>query len=208
MQPDICTTARAEWSNEALYGTKWDNYTQAFAADNCGPDGNTLCHKNNCITSNHVHCGDTFFPLLADQHMYLPDDHPGCFNGDYATGLTGAAKANIPWSAKWIRPFCSYLAEKEYTCDAAGNKHLQTSFWNGHAGPYFRRNTFGWSFYDPKPGNQHSNVGFHGRWGADERRDVDSRGRFNGAHNVYVNPYPFPQIEQPDGSYVCEPQPQ
>ena len=104
VKPDKCLHLRALWSDERFRTRKWD----------------TAEYPGTCEGSTDPHCGASFIPSKDDQQEYLPDGIEYCGSTAGSEGLFSAAKSNIPWSIKWIRPFCSTLGVE--------------GFWGGHTG--------------------------------------------------------------------------
>lgn len=137
--PDHCLFARALWSQERKLSTQWDD---AY------PD-------NTCVGSNNFHCGATFVPGPEDQVPYLPsEDFPPCaFTSGGSEAISTAPKMDIPWSIKWVRAFCGFL-------NSEGPN-------GGHVGPFLRRETFGFSFWDVNPDSSNSNAVLRAKWGGE-----------------------------------------
>jgi len=133
-RPNKCSHLRALWADEKYNTRKWD----------------TDSYPGTCEGSSDPHCGAGFIPSLEDQQEYLPDGISSCGSIPGSEGLFNAAKSNIPWSIKWIRPFC-------YTLGAEG-------FWGGHTGPWFHSSEFGWSWRDDDPDDHNSNAGLRTKW--------------------------------------------
>lgn len=149
IEPDTCLHVRALFSQERHRTNIWD----------------TKYPENTCVGSTNAHCGAGFVPSFEDQQDlgYLPDDTTFCeFITGGSEGITSAGKASIPWSIKWVRPFCSFLGSE--------------GFWGGHVGPFFTRSKFGWSWRDMDPNNQNSNTQVRLKWGG------------KGAAHKYENP--------------------
>jgi len=134
IKPDKCLHIRALWSDERRFTRMWD----------------TDEYPGTCEGSSNGHCGAGFIPNVDDQQEYLPDDIGSCWSRAGSEGVFSAAKSNIPWSAKWIRPFCSTLGSE--------------GFWGGHTGPWFHRSEFGWSWWDTDPDNFNSNAVLRAKW--------------------------------------------
>lgn len=133
-QPDHCLFARALWGQEIKRTNKWDeDYPESV-----------------CGSGSNAHCGATFMLDADDQIPYLPDGFGTCPRLAGSEGISSAAKSNIPWSVKWVRVFCSFLANEGHN--------------GGHVGPFFRREKFGWSFMDMDPSNNNNNAIFRGKW--------------------------------------------
>jgi len=135
IEPDQCLHVRALWSEERKNTDIWD---QRY------PEGT-------CVGSTNPHCGATFIPAQEDQVPYLPQGVESCGLRSGSEGLFNAAKSNIPWSIRFIRPLC-------HTLGAEG-------FWGGHTGPWFRRKQFGFSWLDFDEDNANSNAGLVAKWG-------------------------------------------
>jgi len=134
IKPDKCLHIRALWSTERQTTRKWDDTY---------PDGT-------CEDSSNPHCGAGFLPSKEDQQDYLPDGIESCGKKVGSEGLFSAAKSNIPWSIKWIRPFCATLGGE--------------GFWGGHTGPWFGRTQFGFDWYDSSPDDFNSNAILRAKW--------------------------------------------
>jgi len=132
--PDKCLHVRALWSDERRYTRMWD----------------TDEYPGTCEGTSNAHCGAGFIPSIEDQQEYLPDGIDYCGSTAGSEGIFSAAKSNIPWSIKWVRPFCSTLRGE--------------GFWGGHTGPWFHRTKFGWSWRDFDPDNSNSNAGLRTKW--------------------------------------------
>jgi len=146
-RPDKCLHIRALWSDERHRSRMWD-------ADY--PD-------RTCLESSNPHCGAAFVPSLEDQQPYLPDGIESCpHRGGGSEAISPAAKSNIPWSIRWIRPLCGFLKSE--------------GFWGGHTGGFFHRPLFGWDWWEQEPDNANTNVILRAKW--------------SGTHaaNPYVNP--------------------
>lgn len=133
IQPDKCLHLRALWSDERMWSRMWD-----------------ATYEGTCEGDTNPHCGAGFIPSVSDQQPYLPADIESCGTRAGSEGLFNAAKANIPWSIKWSRPFCQTLGAE--------------GFWGGHTGPWFHRSLFGWSWWDGDTGNANSNAGLRAKW--------------------------------------------
>ena len=140
VKKDYCMFARALWGQERKYTTKWDAKYPGTVGSAYGP----------CQGGTNPHCGATFLPDSVDQAPYLPAGHPGCGLQAGAEGITSAPKSNIPWSIKWSRAFCGFLASE--------------GFWGGHVGPFFHRETFGFSFWDNNSVNNNNNAILRAKW--------------------------------------------
>jgi len=164
IKPDKCLHLRALWSTERHRTRMWD----------------TDKYPGTCDGSTNPHCGAGFLPSEEDQQPYLPDGINYCGKRAGSEGLFSAAKSNIPWSIKWIRPFCSTLGTE--------------GFWGGHTGPWFHRTEFGWDWRDSEPSNFNSNAGLRAKWSGPSgpvlyKNPDQVSGRFLvKAENV--NPYP------------------
>ena len=137
---DHCMFARALWGDERKFTTMWDSKYPGEVGSASGP----------CQGSGNAHCGATFVPDLDDQAPYLPDGHPGCSTQAGSEGVFSGPKSNIPWSIKWSRGFCNTL--------------LAEGYWGGHVGPWFHREQFGLSFWDPDPANNDNNAILRAKW--------------------------------------------
>jgi len=168
--PDKCLHLRALWSDERARTRMWD----------------TAEYPGTCDGDTNPHCGAGFIPSVEDQQEYLPEGIGSCGKKAGSEGLFSAAKSNIPWSIKWIRPFCSTLGAE--------------GFWGGHTGPWFHRPHFGWSWYDFDPASQNSNAGLRTKWsgpsGTQKYENPDiTDGKFT-VNVEDVNPNPrFPGYE-------------
>ena len=140
VKKDHCMFARALWGDERKFTTQWD-------ADYPGTEGSAA---GPCQGGGNAHCGASFIPDLVDQAPYLPEDHPGCGTQQGAEGVFSGPKSNIPWSIKWSRGLCNTL--------------IAEGFWGGHVGPWFHRETFGFSFWDDEPGNNNNNAILRAKW--------------------------------------------
>jgi len=170
IKPDKCLHLRALWSDEKFRTRKWD----------------TADYPERCEFSTNPHCGEGFMPSVADQQEYLPEGITSCPKKAGSAGLFSAAKSNIPWSIKWIRPFCATLGGE--------------GFWGGHTGPWFHRSEFGWGWWDTDPSNFNSNAGLRTKWSGDsgpvkyENPDITSGKNKVLVDNVNPNPR-FPGFE-------------
>jgi len=141
VKPDTCMFARAQWGEERKHSTKWDSKYRSNGQGSYGP----------CGSNSGAHCGSTFVPDARDQQAYLPRGHPACTaGGGGAEGVFSGPKSDIPWSVKFSRAVCN-------TIKAEG-------FCGGHVGPFFRREKFGWAFWDADRGNSGSNAIMRGKW--------------------------------------------
>ncbi len=167
VSPDHCMFARALWGDERKFTTMWDREYPGSEGSAEGP-----CHN-----STNAHCGASFIPDLDDQLPYLPEGHEGCSVGQGAEGVFSGPKSNIPWSIKWSRGFCNTLVAE--------------GFWGGHVGPWFHRETFGFSFWDDDPDDNDNNAILRAKWSgnlmpslycnpADPGCDPDSTGPMSG----------------------------
>lgn len=135
VQPDTCMFARAQWGEERKHTTKWD---RKYPSGTCG-------------SSSGAHCGATFVPDRDDQRPYLPSGHAPCTTaGGGAEGIFNGPKSDIPWSVKFSRAVCNTIK--------------QEGFCGGHVGPWFRREKFGFAFWDSDRGNSGSNAILRGKW--------------------------------------------
>merc|ERR1712194_900961 len=134
IKPDKCLHLRALWSTERQKTRQWDEKYP----------------NNTCVGSSNPHCGAGFLPSEDDQQEYLPDGIGSCGKREGSEGLFSAAKSNIPWSIKWIRPFCATLNGE--------------GFWGGHTGPWFGRTQFGFDWYDSSPDDFNSNAILRAKW--------------------------------------------
>ena len=141
VHPDHCLFLRAHWGDERKFTTMWDGEYPGENGSAYGP----------CQGSNNAHCGATFLPSDADQAPYLPAGHAACGLTQGAEGVFSGPKSNIPWSIKWSRGFCNTL--------------IAEGFWGGHVGPWFHREKFGFSFWDPDPSNNNNNAILRAKWG-------------------------------------------
>lgn len=141
VKPDHALFVRALWGDERKYTLLWDKYP-GVADSAYGP----------CVAGTNPHCGATFFPSdPADQAPYLPLGFaPITFLPSGAEGVFSAPKSNIPWSIKWVRAFSAALKTE--------------GFWGGHTGPWFHRETFGFSFWDSDPSNNNSIAILRAKW--------------------------------------------
>lgn len=140
VKKDHCMFARALWGDQRKFTTMWDAKYPGTEGSAAGP----------CQQGGNAHCGASFIPSKADQAPYLPKDHPGCSKQQGAEGVFSGPKSNIPWSIKWSRGFCNTL--------------LAEGFWGGHVGPWFHREKFGFSFWDPDPNNNNNNAILRAKW--------------------------------------------
>jgi len=147
IEPNQCLHVRALWSEERKNTDIWDARY---------PD-------KTCVGSTNPHCGASFIPSVEDQQPYLPDGVESCGARAGSEGLFNAAKSNIPWSIRFIRPLCSTLGSE--------------GFWGGHTGPWFHRKQFGFSWRDTDPDNFNSNAGLVAKWSGPKapRKYVDPR---------------------------------
>ncbi len=137
---DHCLFARALWGDQRKFTTMWDAAYPGVLGSAEGP----------CVGSSNAHCGATFLPSPADQAPYLPDGHPPCTATAGAEGVFSGPKSNIPWAIKWSRGFCNTL--------------MAEGFWGGHVGPWFHREKFGLSFWDPDPSNNTNTAILRAKW--------------------------------------------
>lgn len=137
-EPNHCLHARALWGQERMLSKKWDRDY---------PD-------DTCVRSTNAHCGHSFLPSAEDQAPYLPQGHPTCGLTEGSEGVSGVAKVDIPMSIKWIRIFCSFLQQEGYD--------------GGHVGPFWRRQLFGFSFWDVDPGDADATAAFRGKWSGEK----------------------------------------
>jgi len=172
IKPDKCLHLRALWSDERVYTRKWD----------------TAKYPGTCEGSTNPHCGAGFMPSVADQQEYLPNGITSCPKRSGSEGLFNAAKSNIPWSIKWIRPFCQTLGAE--------------GFWGGHTSPWFHRSEFGWSWWDMDPSNDNSNAGLRTKWsGPSAMSKYENPGTTSGKYTVLVEDVnPNPRF----AGYECE----
>jgi len=140
VQPDTCMFARAQWGEERARSTMWDAKYPANGQRVYGP----------CGQGSPAHCGATFVPNAEDQKRYLPRGHSPCRVGAGAEGIFSGPKSDIPWSIKWSRGICNTLVAE--------------GFCGGHVGPWFRREKFGFAFWDAEPSNRRSNAILRGKW--------------------------------------------
>jgi len=134
IRPTKCQHLRALWCHEKKNTRKWDNDK----------------YLERCEFSTNAHCGAGFIPDKEDQQPDLPAGIDQCYAKAGSEGLFSAAKSNIPWSMKWIRPFCGTLG--------------QEGFWGGHTGPWFHRSEFGFHWNDNDVDNFNSNAGLRAKW--------------------------------------------
>ncbi|MEQ8548676.1 MAG: hypothetical protein RIC03_12240 [Cyclobacteriaceae bacterium] len=140
VKKDHCLFARALWGDERKFTTMWDAKYPGNMGSAAGP----------CQGSGNAHCGASFIPNADDQAPYLHDHHTVCTAGQGAEGVFNGPKSNIPWSLKWSRGFCNTL--------------IAEGFWGGHVGPWFHRETFGFSFWDNDPSNNNNNAILRAKW--------------------------------------------
>lgn len=140
VQKDHCLFARALWGDERRFTTQWDERYPGMNGSAAGP----------CVGSSNAHCGATFLPSPEEQAPYLPAGHPSCTAGAGSEGVFSGPKSNIPWSIKWSRALCNTL--------------IAEGFWGGHVGPWFHRERFGFSFWDPDPSNNNNNAILRAKW--------------------------------------------
>lgn len=119
---DHCTFAGAQWGNERKQTDMWN------AADPVGT----------CDGNSGAHCGFGWMPTAAEpnqgeQAEYLPSNAQQCTWGGGSEGIFGV-RAEDPWSIRVARAFCGTLRSE--------------GFWGGHMGPFWRREKFGWNFWD------------------------------------------------------------
>lgn len=141
VKKDHCLFARALWGDERKFTTMWDSKYPGTNGSAFGP----------CQGSNNAHCGASFVPDYEDQIPYLPVGFEACGTPQGAEGVFSGPKSNIPWSIKWSRGFCNTL--------------IAEGFWGGHVGPWFHRETFGFSFWDNDPSNNNNNAILRAKWG-------------------------------------------
>jgi hypothetical protein len=141
VKPDHTLFIRALWGDERNFTHLWDKYP-GVADSAYGP----------CVAGTNPHCGATFFPSdPADQAPYLPSGFtPITFLPSGSEGVFPSPKSNIPWSIKWVRAFSAALKTE--------------GFWGGHTGPWFHRETFGFSFWDSDPLNNNSIAILRAKW--------------------------------------------
>jgi hypothetical protein len=140
VKKDYCLFARALWGDERKFTTNWDAEYPGTNGSAAGP----------CQGSSNAHCGATFLPSQEDQAPYLPEGHPACTAEPGSEGVFSGSKSNIPWGIKWSRSFCNTL--------------IAEGFWGGHIGPWFHRETFGFSFWDPDPAANNNNAPLRAKW--------------------------------------------
>lgn len=117
IKKDSCLFIKALWADQRKYSDTWD-----------AKYGVAGCNGN-------IHCGGGFIPDENDQQPYLAEGAHICNNkGSQAEGVFVRPRAHIPWSIKWIRPFCFSLKRE--------------GFWGGHLGPWWRREKFGFNYWD------------------------------------------------------------
>ena len=124
IQKDHCMFKRALWGDERQQTTMWDAKYPGTNGSAAGP----------CQGSSNAHCGASFIPSASDQAPYFNGQAQTCTTGSGSEGIISGPKSNIPWSLKWSRGFCNFLAAE--------------GFWGGHVGPWFHREKFGFSFWD------------------------------------------------------------
>ncbi len=152
VRPDHCLFARALWGDQRQRSMMWDAEYPGVLNSAAGP----------CMGTSNPHCGATFLLSAEDQVPFLPEGHPTCTAAPGAEGIFSGPKSNIPWSVKWSRGLCNTLAAE--------------GFWGGHVGPWFHRETFGFSFWDGDPANNGSVAILRAKWGG------------NSMPNLYCNP--------------------
>jgi hypothetical protein len=140
VKKDHCMFARALWGDERKFTTDWDDEYPGTNGSAFGP----------CQGSSNAHCGATFIPSPEDQAPYLPDGHAACTEEAGSEGVFSGPKSNIPWAIKWSRGLCNTL--------------IAEGFWGGHVGPWFHREKFGLSFWDPDPDNNNNNSPLRAKW--------------------------------------------
>jgi hypothetical protein len=140
VQPDHSLFLRALWGDERKFTDTWDAEYPGEVGSAAGP----------CDGSN-PHCGSRFLPDTDDQQPYLPSGLSEVTLAQGAEGVSPAAKSNIPWSIKWLRPVSDWIATE--------------GFWGGHTGPWFHREKFGFSFWDADTDNANSNAILRAKWG-------------------------------------------
>jgi hypothetical protein len=139
--PDICMFARALWGDQRKFNASaWDARYPGVLDSAAGP----------CVGGKNAHCGASFLPDAADQAPYLPAGHAPCVLTQGAEGVFSGPKSNIAWSLKWSRALCITL--------------LAEGFWGGHTGPFFHREKFGLSFWDPNPAVNNNNAILRAKW--------------------------------------------
>lgn len=114
---DSCLFIRALWADQRKFTDMWD----------------AKYPKNTC--SGGIHCGFNFTLNEEDRKPYFAEGHSLC-KGAPSEGVFVRARAHIPWSTKFARPFCESLHRE--------------GFWGGHIGPWFHRTKFGFSFWDKR----------------------------------------------------------
>ena len=134
IKKDSCLFIRAFWGDQRQFTDVWD-------ADY--PDGI-------CTDGGNIHCGAGFIPNSADQQAYLADGASLC-NANGSEGVFVSSRSHIPWSLKWIRPFCNTIKNEGY--------------WGGHVGPWFKAEKFGLNFWDNNVSNNKSFAPFRVKWG-------------------------------------------
>ena len=118
IKKDSTMFIRALWGQQRKFSTIWD--------EKYGTPGET---------KGGIHFGAGFIPDAEDQLPYLAEGAELISNrGSQAEGVFVRPRAHIPWSVKWIRPFCFSLGRE--------------GFWGGHLGPFWRREKFGFCFWD------------------------------------------------------------
>jgi len=121
-EKDRCTFAIAQWGNERKQTDMWD---AAYPDGTCGADSGP-------------HCGFGFKPAAAERNQgeqaeYLPQNAEQCTSGVGSEGIF-SVRVEDPWSIRVARAFCGTLRHEGY--------------WGGHMGPFWRREKFGWNFWD------------------------------------------------------------
>ena len=146
---DHCMFARALWGQQRKFSTMWDSKyppsTPGVYGTATGP-----CINAQGESSSNSHCGANFVPDATDQAAYLPAGHAACTTGPGSEGIFSSPKSNIPWSIKWSRSVCGTLGSE--------------GFWGGHTGPFFHREKFGFSFWDPDPAINSNNAPMRNKW--------------------------------------------
>jgi hypothetical protein len=133
IEKDSCLFIRALWGDQRKHTKIWE--------DAGYPAGN----------SSNIHYGASFIPNKEDQQPYFADDNNDCRAVGGAEGIFVRARTHIPWSTKWIRPFCMSLQRE--------------GFWGGHMGPWYHRSKFGFSFWDNNADNKKSYALLRAKWG-------------------------------------------
>lgn len=140
VKKDHCLFARALWGDQRKFTTQWDMKYPGTPGSAAGP----------CQGEANAHCGASFLPDPADQADYLPQGNAPCTAQAGSEGVFSGPKSNIPWAVKWSRGLCNTL--------------IAEGFWGGHVGPWFHRETFGFSFWDDDPSSNNNNAVLRAKW--------------------------------------------